>query len=159
MTDATASEERAAWHRRFAAAANNRAWELSVQARTAAEDQEMLDAAHASAWHWAKVGTELNRMRATLLLAEVHALLGFGPSALAYAEQMRAYFLEARSADWELAFVHAVHAHAAAAAGETDRHRSSYTLAAAALEGISNEAERRNVASTFLQVPKPKDPC
>jgi hypothetical protein len=31
----------------------------------------MLDAAHASAWHWAKVGSELNRMRATLLLAEV----------------------------------------------------------------------------------------
>jgi hypothetical protein len=55
-----------------------------VQTRSAAEDQEMLNAAHASAWHWAGVGTELNRMRATMLLAEVHALLGLGQSALAY---------------------------------------------------------------------------
>jgi hypothetical protein len=40
-------------------------------------------------WHWAKVRTELNRMRATMLLAEVHALLGFGQSAPAYAEERR----------------------------------------------------------------------
>ena len=157
MSDVAASEEGTAWHRRFAAAANNRVWDLSVQARNAAEDQEMLNAAHASAWHWAKVGTELNRMRATMLLAEVHALLGLGQSALAYAEEMRAYFLKVQPPDWEMAFVHAVHSHAAAAAGETDKHRNSYVLAAAALEAISNEEERRNVASTFLHVPKPKD--
>jgi len=157
MADVTASEERTAWHRRFAAAANNRAWELSVQNRSAAEDQEMLNAAHASAWHWAKVGTELNRMRATMLLAEVHALLGLGRSALAHAEAMRAYFLERQSPDWEVAFVHVVHSHAASAAGEAEKHRSSYVLAVAALEGISNDEERRNVASSFLHVPKPRD--
>jgi hypothetical protein len=64
-----------------------------VQSRSTVEDQEMLNAAHASAWHWGKVGAELNRMRATMLLAEVHSLLDFGPSALAYAEAMREYFL------------------------------------------------------------------
>ncbi len=111
MAGATDSEEMA-WHRRFAAAANNRAWDLSVQSRNAAEDQEMLNAAYASAWHWTKVGTELNRMRAAMLLAEVHALLGLGHSALAYAEKMRAYFLGVQSPDWEVAFVHVVHAHA-----------------------------------------------
>jgi len=93
VSDAKSSEEATAWHRRFAAASNNRAWDLSVQGRNVAEDQEMLNAAHASAWHWTKVGTELNCMRATMLLAEVHALLGFGQSALAYAEKMRTYFL------------------------------------------------------------------
>jgi hypothetical protein len=31
---------------------------LSVQSRSTAEDQEMLNAAHASAWHWGQVGTE-----------------------------------------------------------------------------------------------------
>jgi len=157
MVDVTASDEGTAWHRRFAAAANNRAWGLSVQTRSAAEDQEMLNAAHASAWHWAKVGTALNRMRATMLLAEVHALLGLGQSALAHAEEMRAYFLEVQSPDWEVAFVHVVHSHAASAAGETEKHRNSYVLAVAALEHISNEEERRIVASTFLHVPKPRD--
>ena len=155
MSDATPSEEATAWHRRFAAAANNRAWDLSVQTRNAAEDQEMLSVAHASAWHWKKVGTELNRMRATMLLAEVHALLGLGQSALSYAEEMRTYLLGIQSPDWEVAFVHAVHAHAASAAGETEKHRASYELAAAALKAVSNDKERRIVADTFGHVPQP----
>jgi hypothetical protein len=154
--NAKASEEATAWHRRFAAAANNRAWDLSEQqTRNPAEDEEMLDAAQASAWHWAKVGSELNRMRATMLLAEVHALLGFGHSAMAYAEEMRTYFLGVQSPASEVAFVHAVHAHAASAAGETEKHRASYGLALAAIEAVSNEEEQRIVARTFSCVPKP----
>ena len=42
-------DDEAAWRRKLAAAANNRAWTLSGQIiRTPAEDQEMRDAAHAS---------------------------------------------------------------------------------------------------------------
>jgi hypothetical protein len=155
VNDAKASEEATAWHRRFAAAGNNRAWDLCEQTRNQAEDKEMLDAAHASAWHWAKVGSELNRMRATLLLAEVHALLGFGHSAMAYADEMRTYFLGLQSPASEVAFVHVVHAHAASAAGETEKHRASYGLALAAIEAVSNEEEKRIVARTFRHVPKP----
>jgi hypothetical protein len=47
MSDAKAPEDAAAWHRRFAAAGNNRAWDLSVQSRSGEKDQEMLNAAHA----------------------------------------------------------------------------------------------------------------
>jgi hypothetical protein len=155
LSDATASEDATAWHRRFAAASNNRAWDLSVKQRGIAEDQEMLDAAHASAWHWSKVGTELNRMRATMLLSEVHALLGYGRSALAYAEEMREYFLRVGAPDWETTFVHVIHAHAAAAAGDAVKHRASYESAVAALGNIRNEEERRNLADTFSRVPKP----
>ena len=150
-----ASEDATAWHRRFAAASNNRAWDLSVQKRSTAEDQEMLNAAHASAWHWSKAGTELNRMRATMLLSEVHSLLGYGASALAYAEEMREFFLRVGAPDWEIAFVHVVHAHAASAAGDAVKHSASYESAVAALGAISNEEERRIVVSTFSHVPKP----
>jgi hypothetical protein len=108
------------------------------------------------AWHWWKVGAELNRMRATMLLAEVHSLLGFGPSALAYAEEMREYFLRVGAPDWETAFVHVVHAHAASAAREAVKHRASYESAVAALGNISNEEEQRIVASTFSHVPTMK---
>ena len=155
MSEAKAPEDATAWHRRFAVASNNRAWDLAVQSRSSAEDQEMLNVAHTSAWHWSIVGTELNRMRATMLLAEVHALLGFGKSALGYAEEMREYFLKVGAPDWETAFAHVVHAHAASAAGETAKHRLSYELAVAALGAVSNEEERRNVASTFSHVPEP----
>jgi hypothetical protein len=152
---ADTSEETLVWHRRFAAAANNRAWDLSVQTRNAAQDQEMLDNAHTSAWHWSKIGIELNRMRAIMLLAEVHALLGLGQSALAYAEEMRSYFLKIKAPDWEIAFVHVVHAHAASVADDHEKHRASYGLAIAAIDVVSNAKERDIVTSTFRHVPKP----
>ena len=155
MSDATTAEDLTAQHRAFAALGNNRAWELSVRGRSTAEDQEMLNAAHASAWHWSKVGTELNRMRAAMLLAEVHALLGFGKSALAYAEEVREYFLRVGAPEWELAFVHVIHAHAASAAGEVAKHQTSYELAVVALIAIPDQEERNIVASTFSHVPKP----
>ena len=155
MSDAKPFEDATAWHRRFAAASNNRAWDLSERSRSTAEDQEMLNAAHTSAWHWWQVGTELNRMRATMLLAEVHSLLGYGPSALAFAEEMREYFLRVGAPEWETAFVHAIHAHAASVAGEAVKHRASYEAALAALRNISNEEDRRNVTGTLSHVPKP----
>jgi hypothetical protein len=143
------------WHKRFAMRCNNRAWELSVQPRSKAEDREMLDAAHASAWHWAQVGTELHRMRATMLLAEVHALLGMGSSALALAEEMKVYFLGRETPDWELAFTHVIHAHASSAAGDHVRHREAYQRAVAALAAIADDEDREIVARTFSHVPAP----
>jgi hypothetical protein len=155
MSQPSVSEDPALWHRKFGAMGNNRAWALSVSSRSDAEDQEMLSAAHASAWHWSQVGTELNRMRAVTLLAEVHALRGFGRSAWAYAEQVQEYFLRVGAEPWETALVHVVHAHAASVAGEIAAHRRSYELAAVAVPAIANEEERSIVASTFSHVPKP----
>jgi hypothetical protein len=143
------------WHKRFAITTNNRAWELSVLERTAEQDQEMLDAAHASAWHWSAVGTELNRMRSTMLLAEVHALLGFGASALHYAEEMRTYFVGRETDDWELAFTHVIHAHAASAAGAVETHRLAYQAAKIALKAIADDEDRAIVNKTFSHVPMP----
>jgi len=143
------------WHRYFAMECNNRAWQLAAQARTPAEDLEMLNAAHAAALHWATMGAELNDMRAKTLLAEVHALLGFGPSALAYADEIRPYFLGRQTDDWEIAYVHVIHAHAAAAAGESELHSQSYAAAVPAIDAIADEEDRKIVLQTFDQVPPP----
>jgi hypothetical protein len=144
------------WQRQTASDCNNRAWALSVQARTPGQDREMLDAAHASAWHWAQVGTELNRMRATMLLAEVHALLGHGSTALLLATEMRSYFLaRADTPDWELAFTHAIYAHCAHSAGRLEAYRAAYHEARVALAAVADEEDRRLVARTFAQVPAP----
>lgn len=155
MSEKPSDSERAAWHKRFAAECNNRAWELSTAERSTADDREMLDVAHASAWHWGKVGTELNRMRATMLLAEVHALLGMGERALAHAEEMRGYFLAHESPDWEVAFSHAIYAHAAHVAGRASEHRDAYAQAEAAIAAIASDEDRAIVAATFRQVPPP----
>jgi hypothetical protein len=144
------------WHKFFASTANNRAWTLSTTTtRTPEQDQEMLDLAHASAWHWRAIGTELHHMRATMLLAEVHALLGLGASATRYAKQMHTYFTSRETDDWELAFTHAITAHAAYAAGDLATHRSAYTQAVAALDAIADSEDRAIVNQTMAQIPAP----
>ena len=156
MSETPTDADRDAWHKRFAAACNNRAWELSVQERSAADDGEMLDAAHASAWHWARIGSALHRMRATMLLAEVHAVLGRGASALAYAEEMHAYFVGRETDDWEIALAHGVYAHAAHAAGRSSEHHDAYAQAEAALAAIADDEDRAIVAATFAHIPAPR---
>ena len=48
----------------------------------------MLDAAHAAAFHWSKVGSELQAIRAKMLLGHVHASLGHGDLAPGYRSRL-----------------------------------------------------------------------
>ncbi|HVZ45374.1 MAG TPA: hypothetical protein VHA82_16300 [Ramlibacter sp.] len=146
-----------AWHRFFGSQANNRAWELAeLPGRNEAQTREMVDAAHTAAWHWGHVGTELHRMRAAMLLAQAHALAGDGPGAIAYAREMSEFFLSRpETPDWEIAFTHAIHAHAAKVAGLEAEHKRSYGLAASSVEGIEDPEDKAIVLRTFRHVPAP----
>ena len=144
------------WNRFFGASANNAAWALAELPAGEVNHRELLNAAHAAAWHWQQIGTELNRMRALMLLALAHAQAGLGTTALAYADEMRAYFLGAPATpDWEIAFTHVVHAHAAWAAKALDRHAHSYAQALRAVASIADEEDRVIVERVFRQVPAP----
>lgn len=146
----------ASWHGRFAVECNNKAWDLAGGTRAPDEDDEMLHAAHAAAFHWHQVGEELNRMRAKMLLAQVHALLGMNPSALQYAEEMQSYFLDRDTPDWEIALAHAIYAHAAHVAGDSTAHARAYRDALQALEAIADADDQMLVQITFDQVPPPE---
>jgi hypothetical protein len=72
----------------FAVAANHRVWELLArEARTDAEDREMVDAAHASLWHWRAAGTLVNEQRGEWLVSHVYAVLANADAALAHAQR------------------------------------------------------------------------
>jgi hypothetical protein len=72
-------------HREQGKAANARTWELlSLEARTAAEEDEMVHAAHASHWHWLLGGDAVNEQRGLWLLSRVYAVAGDGPRSLFY---------------------------------------------------------------------------
>jgi hypothetical protein len=146
-----------AWHRFFAIEANNLAWTLAeLPQRSDTQMLEMMDAAHASVWHWSIIGTELHRMRGAMLLAQVHALAGDGPGAIAYARDMSEWFLaRSETPDWEVAFAHAIHAHAAHVAGLKAEYKRSYELARTSVEGIAGAEDKEIVLRTFAQVPKP----
>lgn len=144
------------WQRFFAASANNQAWALAELPGNRVDKLTLLNAAHASAWHWQAAGNELNRQRSLMLLAQAHAMAGLGQSALLYAEEMRCYFLaEPSTPDWEIAFTHAIHANAAHAAGKPEQHQQSYALAQSAIAAIVDPEDRAIVARLFEQVPRP----
>ena len=156
MSNVPSDAEPKSWHRHFAIQFNNRGWDLAERdSRTPEETVEMLEAAFSAAAHWSVIGTPLNRMRAQTLLAQASALAGFGAFALRLADEVRTYFLSQETASWELALVHAIHANAAASAGETGMHKNSYEAARAALTGVSEKEEREIVMQTLRMVPIP----
>jgi hypothetical protein len=146
----------AKWHRWFAVEANNRAWRLAESAaRSETEDAEMLDAAHASAFHWARVGTPLHAARGQMLLGHVHALLGRGGPAMQYARAAFDYVMSHDSPPWEVAFAHAVLAHAGAAAGDRAIHARHHAEAGVLGAALADEEERTIFEQTFRTVPRP----
>lgn len=143
------------WHRFFAITANNAAWDISESLENVLNHTELLDAAHASAWHWRVAGTTTNQMRSIMLLALIHARMDMGPSAWNYAESMKKYFTEiSETPDWELAFVYAIHAWAALACGKLDEYKVSYHKASLCLDAIKDPEDRAVVLKTFSLIPK-----
>ena len=138
-------------------ALNNRAWRLAEEpSRTKAEDEEMLKAAKAAAEHWGKVGDELERVRAAILLGQVYALLGDGKEALLHAREAFAYVTEHEdSPGWQVAFAHAVMANAAAANGELSLHKTHYQRAKTLGSALTDDDERALFEATFRTVPVP----
>ena len=75
-------------HRHFAQATNGRVWELLQKPdRSPAENDEMLYAAHACAYHWKFAGTAVHRQRGEWLISHVHVVLGHGKEALRHAQR------------------------------------------------------------------------
>jgi hypothetical protein len=156
MHDTVAPEELDKWTRWFAIECNNRAWRLAEAARrTDAEDEEMLHCAHAAALHWGNAGTELHRARAAMLLGHVHALLGDGKRALHYARESFAYVMSHDSPPWEVAFAHAVLAHAAGAANERALQAKHYDVAKALGDALTDAQEKAIFDATFCVIPAP----
>lgn len=156
MAEPLTDEQQLAAHRWFAAECNNRCWGLTTVERTSAQDEDMLNLAHAAAYHWSVVGDTLNHMRADQLLAHVHALLDLGDTALSYARTCHAYFTgRDDTPDWELAFTHAILAHAAHAAGDDGLHASAWADAQAAIDAIADAEDRAIVEQTFSLIPAP----
>lgn len=155
MADST-PEELALWQRRLAAQANNRAWRLSESSsRTPAEDEEMLQAAHAAMHFWKIVGNAGNRAHAAQLVAHVYALLKLPGPAQHFLAQSEPFFLAQDCAPWEKACAYAVKASVAAAAGDAPTHAASYREAQERIAALPNPEDREILEATLRAVPKP----
>lgn len=157
MTSPQPAADETTWTRKLASGANNRAWTLSEQlTRTPDEDQEMLDAAHASAYLWHTIGNEKNFALGHLLLGQVHALLGNATYAVKYASAAFAFFAGQSSDPWEVAIAHAVMANASHCAGSAEQHHLHYATAEKLIAELPDPEERDILLATLRVIPKPK---
>lgn len=75
-------------HGEFARELNGEVWELlDTTDRSSVDDERMLYAAWASAYHWLRAGTAVHHQRAEWLLSRVYTVLGDAPAAMAHARR------------------------------------------------------------------------
>ena len=156
MSTSVNPEDELAWRRRLGSAANNCGWSLAEKLnRSAEEDQEMLNAAHASMHLWSTIGTARNIALGQLLLGQVHSLLGNAQYAMRYATAAYDYFVSNQAAPWELALAHAVHVNAAHCCGNASLHESSYRQAEALVASLIDPEECKIIQANMNVIPKP----
>ena len=115
-------------HRQLGVDLFNHTWTLLEQEqRTADEDDAMLNAAHASRWHWSRASEEAkHQARGEWQLARVYAVLGRGEPAVHHARRCLDWCGRGDVEDWDLAFAHEALARAHRVAGnpeEAERHK------------------------------------
>ena len=122
----------------------NRAWTLmETDERTEEQDDELINTAHASAYHWTRVGTPANRARSEWQLSRAYTVLDRPEPALHHARRCLAYCEENPEAieDWDLPYAHEALARAHALAGEADvagRHAAAARELAAGVGGAED---------------------
>lgn len=143
---AVATDLDPATHRQLGVDLYNSTWTLIENAdRTALETDEMIHRAHASRWHWARAGTEVNFARGEWLCSRVYATLGRGEPALWHARRCveinEALADEARES-WDLPAGYEAMARASFAAGDPASGALWKAKAATALEAITDADDR-----------------
>ena len=120
------------WHRAQGIECNNGVWELIERVdRTAADNEQMLRRAYASAYHWQRAvrrGPE-NEARAVWMLSKVHLLRGDAAFALAYAQMCMDQCHEFGLVDFDLAYAFEVTARALKALGRDDEAAAAWQQA------------------------------
>jgi hypothetical protein len=145
VDDATREPVAAATHRRLAVDLYNGVMSLLERDdRTPSDDDELVHAAHASRWHWGRVGNAANLARGEWLCSRVYATLGLGEAAVRHAERCLALVGAGGEGfeDWDHAAALEAVARARLAAGDVDGARRSLAGAAAATVQIADSDDR-----------------
>jgi hypothetical protein len=126
---------------------------LEKHDRTPDDDARMIHMAHASTYHWANVGTDVNQIRGEWQCSRVYAVVGRAEPALFHAQRALAICQRAGIADFDLAFCYEALARAYAVAGDETQKQHWLGEARAALESISEEEDRTLVEADLATIP------
>ncbi|MBI3097834.1 MAG: hypothetical protein HYY93_06245 [Planctomycetes bacterium] len=117
-------------HKIFAVGLFNHTWTLlDRKRRSKEEDDEMVHAAHASRFHWGKVGTAKNLAIGEWQISRVYAVLKRADPALYHARRNLDLCRAHRIGDFTLAFAYEALARASAVAGRRGEARRYLKMA------------------------------
>ena len=151
--DDAAVDAEAEWHRTLGIQANNSIWDLlTKEHRTADEDEDMVQRAYASMYHWSRAarrGPE-NVCRGEYMVARVQAAIGRGELALHHAQRCMDAAESAGLKDFDLAYAHEAMARALEVLGRRDEADAEM---AAALDVPIADAEDKAILDADLAIP------
>jgi hypothetical protein len=133
-------------HGEFARQLNGDVWELlDATDRSSVDNERMLYAAWASAYHWLQAGTVVHHQRAEWLLSRVYTVLGDVPTAMAHARRCLELTETSPSemAPFDLAYACEAIARANALAGDGPEAARYLELAREAGARITNAEDRQ----------------
>jgi hypothetical protein len=140
--------------RRLAAGLYNEVWRLmEIAKRRPEQDDEMLHAAHASRYHWGKIGQSVNVARGEWLCSRVYAVLGRPEPAVWHASRCLDLLTEFGSGEtWDLAAAYEALARAHSVAGNKAETRTWLAMANEALTTIADEDDRRPIEADLATI-------
>lgn len=129
--------------RKLASHLFNRVWELlEARDRNQADDDDMIHTAHASRYHWGRVGEGVHRARGEWQISRVYAVLGRSEGAREHAVRYLQLCDEHDLAPFDRGFAHEALGRAAATAGEAEEARRQVALGRAAAAAVTDTDDR-----------------
>jgi hypothetical protein len=128
---------------------------LDAPARTPAEDDQMVHAAHASRWHWSQAGElggDQQRAVGEWQCSRVYSILGRGEPAVHHARACLAICEATGLGDWVVAAAYEALARASAVAGDGEEARAWLARARSATAAIADPEDRDVIDSDLTAV-------
>ena len=133
--------------RSLAAGLFNDTWRLlDLPKRRPEQDDEMIHSAHASRYHWGKVGEPVTLARGEWLCSRVYAVLGRPEPAVWHAQRCLDLLTEfGGGEDWDEAAAYEALARAYSVAGDKERRNAWMARAREAVKSIVNRDDREPI--------------
>ncbi|MCF7801927.1 MAG: hypothetical protein K9N34_07905 [Candidatus Marinimicrobia bacterium] len=133
----------------------NQTWDLIEKPdRTPDEEADMIHMAHASAFHWRQVGTELNFARSEWQISHVYGILERGEPAIYHAARCLKLCQENQIGDFDLAYAYEAVARAHWLLGSTKDAQHFLKQAEEAGKSIAKDGDKKQFFSDLTDLQK-----
>ncbi|WP_409271764.1 hypothetical protein V1499_19350 [Neobacillus sp. SCS-31] len=142
MTELKTSVDRET-HRKLAISLFNYTWDLIEKIeRSEADDESMINAAHASRFHWGLAGNPLNFARGEWQISRVYSLIGRAEPALYHANKSFDLCLNNDLGAFDLGFAYEALARAYAVQGDKQKRDENILMAKQAAQKVQEDGDK-----------------